>query len=40
MLPREARHIKGLRGITKQTLYRYISPNGELRAYGEKVLKK
>ena len=29
-----------LGGITKQTLYRYISPNGELRSYGKKVLEK
>ena len=28
-----------LEGITKQTLYRYASPNGELRQYGEEVLK-
>lgn len=27
-----------LGGITKQTLYRYVSPNGELRKYGNKVL--
>lgn len=29
-----------LGGITKQTLYRYISPDGELRDYGRKVLDK
>ncbi len=29
---------KELGGITKQTLYRYVSPNGELRKYGEEVL--
>ena len=29
-----------LGGITKQTLYRYISPDGELRDYGKKVLDK
>ncbi len=29
-----------LGGITKQTLYRYISPDGELRDYGRKVLEK
>lgn len=29
-----------LGGITKQTLYRYISPEGELRDYGKKVLDK
>lgn len=28
-----------LGGITKQTLYRYVAPDGELRRYGEKVLK-
>jgi DNA invertase Pin-like site-specific DNA recombinase len=28
-----------LGGITKQTLYRYVSPDGELRKYGEEVLK-
>ena len=27
-----------LGGITKQTIYRYVSPNGELREYGKKVL--
>ena len=27
-----------LGGITKQTLYRYVSPDGELRDYGNKVL--
>ena len=27
-----------LGGITKQTLYRYVSPDGELRKYGKKVL--
>ena len=26
-------------GITKPTLYRYVGPNGELREYGERVLK-
>ena len=26
-------------GITRPTLYRYVSPEGELRDYGEKVLK-
>ena len=25
-------------GVTRQTLYRYVSPNGELRKYGAKVL--
>jgi hypothetical protein len=25
-------------GITRVTLYRYISPNGELREHGKKVL--
>ena len=29
-----------LGGITKQTLYHYISPDGELRDYGKKVLEK
>ena len=28
-----------LGGITKQTLYRYVSPNGELREYGKRVLE-
>ena len=28
-----------LGGITKQTLYRYVSPYGELREYGNKVLQ-
>ena len=27
-----------LGGITKQTLYRYVYPDGELRDYGNKVL--
>jgi len=26
-------------GITRPTLYRYVAPNGELREFGEKVLK-
>jgi hypothetical protein len=26
--------------ITKQTLYRYVSPTGELRDYGKKLLNK
>lgn len=26
-------------GVTRQTLYRYVSPSGELRAHGKKVLK-
>jgi DNA invertase Pin-like site-specific DNA recombinase len=26
-------------GITRPTLYRYVSPNGELRDFGERVLK-
>ena len=26
-------------GITRPTLYRYVSPNGELREFGERVLK-
>ena len=30
---------KELGGITKQTLYRYVSPNGELREYGKKILE-
>lgn len=25
-------------GITRATLYRYVSPDGKLRAYGERVL--
>ena len=29
---------KELGGITKQTLYRYVSPSGELREYGKKIL--
>ena len=29
---------KELGGITKQTLYRYVSPTGELRRYGKLVL--
>jgi hypothetical protein len=29
---------KELGGITKQTLYCYVSPNGKLREYGKKVL--
>ncbi|MFT6332501.1 MAG: hypothetical protein ACJAW3_000839 [Lentimonas sp.] len=29
---------KELGGITKQTLYRYVSPDGELREYGVKLL--
>ena len=29
-----------LGGITKQTLYRYISPNGEFREYATKVLHR
>ncbi len=29
-----------LGGITKQTLYRYVSPTGELRDYGKKLLNK
>lgn len=29
-----------LGGITKQTLYRYISPDGNLREYGRRVLEK
>lgn len=28
-----------LGGITKQTLYRYVSPTGELRKYGKKILE-
>ena len=31
---------KELGGITKQTLYRYVSPTGELRDYGKRVLEK
>ena len=27
-------------GVTRQTLYRYVGPNGELRDYGKRVLKK
>jgi AcrR family transcriptional regulator len=27
-------------GITRQTLYRHISPKGELRSDGEKLLSK
>jgi hypothetical protein len=27
-------------GITRVTLYRYVSPNGELREHGRKVLLK
>ena len=27
-------------GITRQTLYRFVGPKGELRADGEKLLKK
>jgi len=30
---------KELGGITKQTLYRYVSPDGELRDYGKRVLE-
>jgi len=30
---------KELGGITKQTLYRYVAPDGSLRKYGEEVLK-
>jgi hypothetical protein len=30
---------KELGGITKQTLYRYVSPDGELREYGKAILK-
>ena len=26
-------------GITRQTLYRYVGPNGELREFGKRVLK-
>lgn len=26
-------------GVTRATLYRYVGPKGELRAYGKKVLK-
>jgi predicted DNA-binding transcriptional regulator AlpA len=26
-------------GITRPTLYRYVAPNGELREFGERVLK-
>jgi predicted DNA-binding transcriptional regulator AlpA len=26
-------------GVTRATLYRYVAPNGELREFGEKVLK-
>ena len=29
-----------LGGITKQTLYRYVSPTGELRDYAKKLLNK
>ncbi len=29
-----------LGGITKQTLYRYVSPTGELRQYGKVVLSQ
>ena len=28
-----------LGGVTKQTLYRYVSPNGELREYGKRVIE-
>ena len=31
---------KELGGITKQTLYRYVSPTGELRQYGKLVLSQ
>ena len=27
-------------GVTRQTLYRYVGPNGEFRDYGKRVLKK
>jgi len=27
-------------GVTRQTLYRYVGPKGELRDYGKRVLKK
>jgi predicted DNA-binding transcriptional regulator AlpA len=27
-------------GITRPTLYRYVSPNGELREFGNRVLEK
>jgi len=27
-------------GVTRQTLYRFVGPNGELRTDGEKLLKK
>ncbi|MFC1659820.1 recombinase family protein [Pseudomonadota bacterium] len=30
---------KELGGITKQTLYRYVAPNGELRNYGKRILE-
>jgi hypothetical protein len=30
---------KELGGMTKQTLYRYVSPKGELREYDRKVLE-
>jgi DNA invertase Pin-like site-specific DNA recombinase len=30
---------KELGGITKQTLYRYVAPNGELRSYGKRILE-
>ena len=26
-------------GVTRQTLYRYVGPKGELRDYGKRVLK-
>jgi DNA invertase Pin-like site-specific DNA recombinase len=29
-----------LGGITRSTLYRYVSPNGELRAHGKRVLER
>jgi hypothetical protein len=29
-----------LGGITRRTLYRYVSPDGALRAYGKQVLQR
>jgi len=34
-----ATELAGELGITRATLYRYVSPNGELREFGKKVLK-
>jgi DNA invertase Pin-like site-specific DNA recombinase len=31
---------RALGGITRATLYRYVSPEGELREYGRRVLQR